>query len=71
MPKSLKFLFCRRLGKFNVNCINYTSNVNITVHLIHRHCLKEAHLPCTCELWSRWMEKIAEMLPKIPTTEGC
>lgn len=38
-------------------------------HFFCWHCLKEAHLPCTCELWSRWMEKIAEMLPKIPTTE--
>ena len=38
--------------------------------LNHRHCLQEAHAPCTCELWSKWSKKIAEMMPKIPTTKG-
>lgn len=38
-------------------------------HFFCWHCLKEAHLPCSCELWSKWLEKIAEMLPKIPTAE--
>ena len=49
MPKSPKFLFCRRLGKFNVNCINYTPNVNITIqyntificHIQHLHMEKK------------------------------
>lgn len=37
---------------------------------INRHCLHEAHAPCSCELWSNWLKKIAEMIPKIPMTKG-
>ncbi|XP_078345058.1 ankyrin repeat and IBR domain-containing protein 1-like [Oculina patagonica] len=38
-------------------------------HFFCWHCLNEAHAPCACQLWSKWLKKIAEMMPKIPTTE--
>ncbi|XP_048579770.1 ankyrin repeat and IBR domain-containing protein 1 isoform X2 [Nematostella vectensis] len=33
-------------------------------------CLQEAHEPCSCELWTCWLKRIAEMLAKIPTSES-
>lgn len=38
-------------------------------HFFCWHCVREAHAPCSCELWSNWLKKIAEMMPKIPTTK--
>ncbi|XP_031559595.1 ankyrin repeat and IBR domain-containing protein 1-like [Actinia tenebrosa] len=38
-----------------------------SAHYFCWHCLQEVHEPCTCELWDKWIKKIAEMLPKIPT----
>lgn len=38
-------------------------------HFFCWHCLHEAHAPCSCELWSNWLKKIAEMIPKIPMTK--
>ncbi|CAH3191983.1 unnamed protein product [Porites evermanni] len=38
-------------------------------HFFCWHCAQEAHAPCSCELWRKWLKKIAEMMPKIPTTK--
>lgn len=38
-------------------------------HFFCWHCLHEAHAPCSCELWSKWLKKIAEMMPKISTSQ--
>ena len=53
------------------NIIKLDENKVIYIYFfIYRHCLNEAHAPCACQLWSKWLEKIAEMMPKIPTTQG-
>ena len=32
---------------------------------IYRDCMGEAHEPCSCEEWKRWLDLIEEMKPKV------
>ena len=40
----------------------YNNNIMIT---LCRDCMGEAHEPCSCEEWKKWLDLIEEMRPKV------
>ena len=39
------------------------TNSIICLTLIDRMCLGEAHEPCNCETWQKWLKKVDEINP--------